>query len=246
MRPIKGTQEDLNARYWEHIVQDGVFVFTHPIGAVAKEFDLPPSSVHRYITPKEFSVTYACSRCPERHTATRDFMRRLELSQAASQYWTCSACCRKEFEEQAQREQRRIAESDRSRALLRERFAYKYVGDCPECANGILIYRRGNARGGLFIGCTNYPNCKCKRTIPEPIDLTPEELADLVGARKLVESAPKCPKCGNFLRAVAGKYGRFLGCAGYPQCRYIGDLTELTPAGYKTAKPVVDFDGLGL
>ena len=30
----------------------------------------------------------------------------------------------------------------------------------------------------------------------------------------------KCPKCGSELEERSGKYGKFLGCTGYPQCDY--------------------------
>ena len=30
----------------------------------------------------------------------------------------------------------------------------------------------------------------------------------------------KCPKCGNILKRRKGRYGDFLGCLGYPDCRY--------------------------
>lgn len=30
----------------------------------------------------------------------------------------------------------------------------------------------------------------------------------------------RCPKCGDVLAKRVGKYGRFWGCSGYPQCKY--------------------------
>lgn len=30
-----------------------------------------------------------------------------------------------------------------------------------------------------------------------------------------------CPKCGSKLVQRTGKYGQFMGCSGYPKCRYI-------------------------
>ena len=34
----------------------------------------------------------------------------------------------------------------------------------------------------------------------------------------------KCPRCGKWLVERNGKYGKFLGCSGYPKCRYTFDL----------------------
>jgi len=35
-----------------------------------------------------------------------------------------------------------------------------------------------------------------------------------------------CPKCGRSLRERKGKYGPFLGCMGYPECKYTYDISE--------------------
>lgn len=34
------------------------------------------------------------------------------------------------------------------------------------------------------------------------------------------KSVKKCPKCGSILKRREGKYGAFLGCTGYPDCRF--------------------------
>ncbi|MDF2700007.1 MAG: polC [Haloplasmataceae bacterium] len=34
------------------------------------------------------------------------------------------------------------------------------------------------------------------------------------------DDVEKCPKCGNPLREVKGPYGMFLGCTGFPKCKY--------------------------
>ncbi len=38
--------------------------------------------------------------------------------------------------------------------------------------------------------------------------------------QKSKESIRKCPKCGEILIKRNGKFGQFLGCSGYPNCRY--------------------------
>ena len=35
-----------------------------------------------------------------------------------------------------------------------------------------------------------------------------------------------CPKCGKPLRERKGKYGKFIGCTGYPECTFTYDLSE--------------------
>ena len=37
----------------------------------------------------------------------------------------------------------------------------------------------------------------------------------------------KCPECGNDLLKRSGRYGDFVGCKGFPKCRYTSSLEEL-------------------
>ena len=42
---------------------------------------------------------------------------------------------------------------------------------------------------------------------------------------KLFEkSYGKCPQCGGKLVMRNGKYGRFIGCSGYPKCKYTQNI----------------------
>ena len=36
----------------------------------------------------------------------------------------------------------------------------------------------------------------------------------------------KCPKCGQYLVKRKGKYGEFLGCSGYPGCKYTEEIKK--------------------
>lgn len=40
------------------------------------------------------------------------------------------------------------------------------------------------------------------------------------------EKPRECPKCGQYLVKRKGKYGGFLGCSGYPECKYTENLKE--------------------
>ena len=33
-----------------------------------------------------------------------------------------------------------------------------------------------------------------------------------------------CPRCGNLLKQRTGKFGDFLGCASFPDCKYTRDI----------------------
>ena len=88
---------------------------------------------------------------------------------------------------------------------------------CPECEQGLSI-RLG--KRGRFIGCDAYPNCKYTRNLDtDGDDDTQEATVELIADRK-------CPKCASDLVIKHGKYGKFIGCAGYPKCKHIESLNK--------------------
>ncbi|MGC9319575.1 MAG: topoisomerase DNA-binding C4 zinc finger domain-containing protein, partial [Armatimonadota bacterium] len=85
---------------------------------------------------------------------------------------------------------------------------------CDKCGAPMVV-RRG--RRGRFLGCSNYPRCKATKPLGAAIEAgwTPPE------AEILDE---KCPQCGKPLAIREGRRGKFIGCTGYPACRYTRDL----------------------
>ena len=81
---------------------------------------------------------------------------------------------------------------------------------CDKCGRP-MVKKRG--RYGEFLACSGYPECKNTRRIVQVGDHV-EVKAD----RKLEEN---CPKCGRHLVAKQGRFGEFIACSGYPECRYI-------------------------
>ncbi|OGB83521.1 DNA topoisomerase I [candidate division TM6 bacterium RIFCSPHIGHO2_12_FULL_32_22] len=94
---------------------------------------------------------------------------------------------------------------------------------CPECKKHNLVIRFGKA--GEFLGCPGFPECKFtsnfKRAEDGKIELVEQKAAEL--------TEEKCPNCSKPLRKVQGKFGEFLACSGYPECKYI----HQEKAGYK-------------
>lgn len=86
---------------------------------------------------------------------------------------------------------------------------------CPECKIGELAIRIGKA--GHFVGCLRYPECKFTSNFKRKEDGTIELIAP--EGPKLLEE--KCPLCDKQLRSVMGKFGPFVACSGYPECKYI-------------------------
>ncbi len=97
----------------------------------------------------------------------------------------------------------------------------RYVEDldetCPRCVEegrtppGHLQIRLG--RFGRFIGCSRWTEeaggCRYIRNLNGEERPEPEILEE------------RCPECGRPLARKVGRYGPFVGCSGYPECRYV-------------------------
>lgn len=86
---------------------------------------------------------------------------------------------------------------------------------CPECKEHKLAIRFGKA--GEFLGCTGYPECKYTANFTKTEDGT-ITIAEHAQPQLLEET---CPQCGKPLRQMQGKFGPFVACSGYPECKYI-------------------------
>jgi DNA topoisomerase-1 len=75
----------------------------------------------------------------------------------------------------------------------------------------MLVKRFG--RNGWFLGCAGYPECKYTQPLPGE---EPEEIPEMPGVGEV------CPLCNEgHLAAKRGRFGPFVGCDRYPECRYI-------------------------
>ena len=85
---------------------------------------------------------------------------------------------------------------------------------CDKCGRKMVVKV---SRYGKFIACSGYPECKNivrnvnKNGEPEP-QVEPEE-SDIV-----------CDKCGRKMVYKMGRYGKFLACPGYPDCKNIKSI----------------------
>jgi DNA topoisomerase-1 len=71
-------------------------------------------------------------------------------------------------------------------------------------------------RFGKFIACSNYPECKYTRPMPEEQKIIDEN------------SGVICDKCGKPMVVKFGRFGSFLGCSGYPECKNIKKIQKGT------------------
>jgi DNA topoisomerase I len=80
---------------------------------------------------------------------------------------------------------------------------------CPEC--GLPVVEKFGKHGLWFLSCSGWPECKWSQQLDEH----GEPLPDPTG------TGEKCPECGSELVAKSGRFGPFVGCSNYPDCRYI-------------------------
>ena len=96
---------------------------------------------------------------------------------------------------------------------------------CPQCKEGRLE-RRENARdGGVFYGCSNWPLCEhTERPCPLCGTGLPVRTGGAFRCRDCGGSIEGCPVCGGWLETRMGRFGRFLGCSKWPDCKYTRNL----------------------
>jgi DNA topoisomerase-1 len=80
---------------------------------------------------------------------------------------------------------------------------------CDQCGNMMEI-RWG--RYGKFLSCTAFPECKSAKMFR-----TDEEGKIMVEEPQSVDE--KCPQCGSPMLIKEGRYGKFLACTRYPECK---------------------------
>ena len=85
---------------------------------------------------------------------------------------------------------------------------------CKSC-DGNLVIKWGKT--GEFLACENYPECKFTQNFKK------DENGTIIPIEKEepVDSGEKCEKCGKPMVYKHGRYGKFLACSGYPECKHI-------------------------
>ncbi|MDJ0837354.1 MAG: type I DNA topoisomerase [Acidobacteriota bacterium] len=94
---------------------------------------------------------------------------------------------------------------------------------CEECGERKLVIKSG--KYGQFLSCSGYPDCTGAKKIK---DLKLEDtqipvLRAMIGQEEepLPAITEPCPECGGELIHKRGRYGDFIACSNYPDCRYI-------------------------
>ena len=89
---------------------------------------------------------------------------------------------------------------------------------CPKCGRPVVIKL---GRFGRFYSCTGFKKTKKGAPQPpgacdysEPLEGQQEQQLEII-------EGEMCPECGKPLARRRGRYGPFIGCTGYPDCKYI-------------------------
>src|SRR5215211_2178695 len=109
---------------------------------------------------------------------------------------------------------------------------------CENCGSPMVIKL---GRFGQFLACSNYPECRTTREVSKP------QAADGDGATSgaqgttdggAEEIAETCELCGKPMAMKRGRFGPFLGCTGYPECRNIRRVSKKTGAVAPAPVPI--------
>lgn len=88
--------------------------------------------------------------------------------------------------------------------------------DCPTCGSKL---QKIWSKSKYFYGCSRYPDCNYTAPIEE-ISFNKDDYAPDFDWEQ------KCPKCQGEMKLRHGKFGAFLGCARYPECKGIVNIPK--------------------
>lgn len=116
---------------------------------------------------------------------------------------------------------------------------------CENCASPMVIKL---GRFGQFLACSNYPECKTTREVAKPAADGASASAGADGGGESVEET--CELCSKPMAMKRGRFGPFLGCTGYPECKNIRRVSKKTGAVAPAPVPIegetCPVDGAGL
>lgn len=102
--------------------------------------------------------------------------------------------------------------------IEKQDFTEELGEDCPDCGKKLLIRR---SKRGKFIGCSGFPECKYTRSYVD------EKTQKVIDEGQKIIDGKKCPNCGGDLKIASGRFGPFIGCSKYPDCKYIEKIKKI-------------------
>jgi DNA topoisomerase-1 len=102
---------------------------------------------------------------------------------------------------------------------------------CEKCGSP-MVQKWGQF--GSFLACSAYPECKNTKEIAK------EEFVSKEGEAGSAADEPEpCENCGRPMALKRGRFGQFLACTGYPECK---TTRKITSSGAGPRKPDVQLD----
>ena len=92
---------------------------------------------------------------------------------------------------------------------------------CKKCSAPMVVKW---GRSGEFLACSQYPECKSTANLERDTDGT-IRIADEETTTEV------CEQCGRPMQIRFGRFGKFLGCSGYPECKTVRSLVRPVPTG---------------
>ncbi len=86
---------------------------------------------------------------------------------------------------------------------------------CEKCG-GVMVIKWG--RHGEFLACVNYPECRNTK------EFRKTESGD-IEIREAPTTDEKCPTCGSPMAVKRGRFGPFIACTRYPDCKTTKPIT---------------------
>ncbi|MGL6299007.1 MAG: DNA topoisomerase I [Methanobacteriaceae archaeon] len=148
-----------------------------------------------------------------------------------------------------------ISEIDKNQIEIGEQLYDAYqrsqIVDTCDCGGNLTI-RYSPKTKSQFVGCSNYPDCTVIYSLPRGATVLKTKcekcglplisfgkanqrqracLDPKCGKhdqiQKEAEVVGKCPECGKHLLKRSGRYGDFIGCEGFPKCRFTKSIDEI-------------------
>lgn len=109
--------------------------------------------------------------------------------------------------------------------------------NCPKCGNKL---QKIWSRNKYFYGCSNYPDCDFTAPL-EALEFNKDDFDSNF------DWDQPCPNCGSPMTVRHGKYGAFLGCSKYPDCKGIVNIPKKGEKVYSPEElpscPAIGCDG---
>lgn len=99
--------------------------------------------------------------------------------------------------------------------------------DCPLCGAKL---QKIWAKGRYFYGCSNYPECSYTASDEQQKFNKDDYAANF-------DWEQPCPQCGSTMVVRFGRYGAFLGCSKYPQCKGIINIPRKGEEALSSERP---------